>query len=123
LPALAASIVVAQPGGLVFLRSEHGKPFSRKGFGNKMRQWCDKAGLPQCSAHGLRKAAARRFAEAGCSNQQIKAWTGHTTDSEVARYTAAVDQQAMSDAAGEMLMANLRYRLANAETKAIRRNS
>jgi integrase len=123
LPALAASIVAAQPGGLVFLRSEHGKPYSSKGFGNKMRQWCDEAGLPQCSAHGLRKAAARRFAEAGCSNQQIKAWTGHTTDSEVARYTAAADQQAMSDAAGEMLMANLRHRLANADSKVIKRNS
>ena len=113
LPALAASIMATKTSGLVFLLSEHGKPYSRKGFGNKVRQWCDEAGLPQCSAHGLRKAAARRFAEAGCSNQQIKAWTGHTTDSEVSRYTAAADQQALSDSAGEMLMANLRKRLAN----------
>jgi integrase len=112
LPALAASIIAAKTGALVFLLSEHGKPYSRKGFGNKVRQWCDEAGLPQCSAHGLRKSAARRFAEAGCSNQQIKAWTGHTTDSEVSRYTAAADQQALSDSAGEMLMANLRNRLA-----------
>jgi len=56
---------------------------------------------------GLRKAAARRFVEARCSNQQIKAWTGHTTDSEIARDTAAVDQQRMSDATAEMLLANL----------------
>jgi integrase len=110
---LASSIMATRSGAMVFLLSEHGKPFSRKGFGNKFRQWCDEAGLPQCSAHGLRKAAARRFAEAGCSNQQIKAWTGHTTDSEVSRYTAAADQQALSDDAGEMLMANLRKRLAN----------
>lgn len=110
---LASSIMATRSGALVFLLSEHGKPYSRKGFGNKFRQWCDEAGLPQCSAHGLRKAAARRFAEAGCSNQQIKSWTGHTTDSEVARYTAAADQQALSDDAGEMLMANLRKRLAN----------
>jgi len=58
------------------------------------------------------ESAARRFAEAGCSNQQIKSWTGHTTDSEVSRYTAAADQQALSDAAGEMLMANLAKGLA-----------
>jgi integrase len=83
LPALAASIIAAKTGALVFLLSEHGKPYSRKGSGNKVRQWCDEAGLPQCSAHGLRKFAARRFAEAGSSNQQIKAWTGHTTDSEI----------------------------------------
>lgn len=112
LPALTESINAAQPSALVFLLSEHGKPYSVKGFGNKFRQWCDEAGLPECSAHGLRKAAARRFAEAGCSNQQIKAWTGHTTDSEVSRYTAAADQESMADVAGEMLMANLRTRLA-----------
>ncbi len=112
LPALAESIMATQTGALVFLLSEQGRPFSRKGFGNKFRQWCDEAGLTHCSAHGLRKAAARRFAEAGCSNQQIKAWTGHTTDSEVSRYTREADQVALSDSAGEMLMANLRSRLA-----------
>lgn len=122
LPALAASIMAANPGALVFLLSEHGKPYTRKGFGNKFRQWCDEAGLPHCSAHGLRKSAARRFAEAGCSNQQIKAWTGHTTDSEVSRYTAAADQQSLSDSAGEMLMANLRNRLAIDDDNALKGN-
>ena len=121
LPALAESIMAAKPSALVFLLSDHGKPYSRKGFGNKFRQWCDEAGLPKCSAHGLRKAAARRFAEAGCSNQQIKAWTGHTTDTEVSRYTAAVDQQALADAAGEKLMANLRKRLANQNAKSLKK--
>ena len=121
LPPLAESIIVAKPSAMVFLLSEHGKPFSRKGFGNKMRQWCNEAGLPKCSAHGLRKAAARRFAEAGCSNQFIKSWTGHTTDSEVARYTAAADQQSLSDSAGEMLMANLRLRLANEANKQLKK--
>lgn len=123
LPPLARSIMAAKSGALVFLLSEHGKPFSRKGFGNKIRQWCDEAGLSQCSAHGLRKAAARRFAEAGCSNQQIKAWTGHTTDSEVARYTAAADQQALSDAAAEMLMANLRIGLATEDANPMKKEA
>jgi integrase len=122
LPALAESIMAANPGALVFLLSAHGKPYSRKGFGNKFRQWCDEAGLRHCSAHGLRKSAARRFAEAGCSNQQIKAWTGHTTDSEVSRYTAAADQQSLSDSAGEMLMANLRNRLAIDDDNALEGN-
>src|SRR3546814_2452913 len=111
--------MATKSGALVFILSEHGKPYSRKGFGNKFRQWCDEAGLKECSAHGLRKAAARRFAEAGCSNQQIKAWNGHTTASEVSRYTAAADQQALSDAAAEMLMDNLRKR----ERKSTRLNS
>lgn len=123
MPALARSIMAARSSAMVFLLSEHGKPFSRKGFGNKFRQWCDEAGLPQCSAHGLRKAAARRFAEAGCSNQQIKAWTGHTTDSEVARYTAAADQQTLSDSAAELLMANLGKGLANEADKPLERKA
>ncbi|UZW55952.1 tyrosine-type recombinase/integrase [Sphingobium sp. JS3065] len=112
LPPLAASILATPSRAMVFIVNGHGRPFTRKGFGNKFRDWCDVAGLSECSAHGLRKAAARRFAEAGCSNQQIKSWTGHTTDSEVARYTAAADQRTLSDEAGEMLMANLRKRLA-----------
>lgn len=111
LPALAQSILATQTGEETFLVTSHGKTFTRKGFGNKFRDWCDAARLNHCSAHGLRKAAARRFAEARCSNQQIKAWTGHTTDSEIARYTAAVDQQLMSDAAAEMLLANLVMRV------------
>ncbi|RQW41381.1 tyrosine-type recombinase/integrase [Novosphingobium sp. LASN5T] len=117
LPDLAASIMATPSGAMVFVLNDHGKPFTRKGFGNKFRQWCDEAGLSHCSAHGLRKAAARRFAEAGCSNQEIKAWTGHVTDSEVSRYTAHAEKQLLSDAAAERLMANLRTRLAKSEDK------
>jgi integrase len=40
----------------------------------------------------LRKAAARRLAEAGCSANVIAAVTGHKSLREVARYTAAADQ-------------------------------
>lgn len=120
---LAKSIIATKSSALIFILSDHGKPFSRKGFGNKVRQWCDEAGLPKCSAHGLRKAAARRFAEAGCTNQQIKSWTGHTTDSEVSRYTAAADQQTLSDAAAEMLMANLALRLANSADNTMKKEA
>lgn len=119
---LAESIVATPSGHLTFLVTDFGRPFSPKGFGNKMRQWCDEAGLPQCSAHGLRKAAARRFAEAGCSNQEIKSWTGHSTDSEVSRYTKDVDQLLMSDHAATKLrlwMANRETGLANDPAKSL----
>lgn len=98
-PNLAKSIAAAPTGDLTFLVTEYGRPVSAAGIGNKMRDWCDEAGLPNCAAHGLRKAAARRMAEAGASNQQIKAVTGHTTDTEVARYTAAADQAKLADQA------------------------
>jgi integrase len=41
----------------------------------------------------LRKACATRLANAGCTTEQIKAFTGHKTLSEVARYTKAADQE------------------------------
>jgi len=55
------------------------------------------AGLPdRCVLHGLRKAAARRLAEAGCTEKEIAAVTGHTTLKEVARYTRAADQNRLA---------------------------
>jgi integrase len=62
-------------------------------FGAQFRNWCDAAGLPKhCTAHGLRKAAYRRLAEAGCSGNEIMAISGHATLKELVRYTAAADQ-------------------------------
>lgn len=58
-----------------------------------MRNWCDQAGLPHCSTHGLRKAAAARLAELGRSEHEIMAITGHRTSYEVIRYTRAASQK------------------------------
>lgn len=98
-PALKAVIAGTARDNMAFLVTSHGKPFTPAGFGNWFRDRCNEAGLPQCSAHGLRKAASRRLAEAGCSNQQIKAITGHKTDHEVSRYTAAANQARLADQA------------------------
>jgi integrase len=54
-----------------FLITEYGKAFSSNGFGNKMRQWCNDAGLPECSSHGPRKASATILAEAGATEHQL----------------------------------------------------
>lgn len=86
-----------------FLTSERGTPFGDKYFGNWFRRRCNEADLPHCSAHGLRKAASRRAAELGLSNQSIKSVTGHRNDSEVALYTAAASQKALAkDAIGKL---------------------
>ncbi len=72
------------------LKTAFGEPFTSKGFSNFMAERIGKAGLPdECVSHGLRKAAARRLAEAGCSANEIAAITGHATLEEVARYTRA----------------------------------
>ena len=44
----------------------------------------------------MRKAAARRLAEAGCSASEIAAITGHKTLAEVERYTRAADQERLA---------------------------
>lgn len=78
---------------LAIIANEHGAGTSVHGFGNFMGEAITRAGLPaRCVLHGLRKAAARRLAEAGCSTLQIMAITGHKTMSEVERYTEAAQQ-------------------------------
>lgn len=85
---------------LTFLVTRDGSPFSPAGFGNLFRAWCKEAGLrKECSAHGLRKAACRRLAEAGCSAPEIMAISGHASLREVQRYCAAADQARMARAA------------------------
>ena len=91
---------------LTFLVTEFGLPFSDAGFGNKMRQWCDEAGLPQCSAHGLRKASSARLAEFGCTDREIMAITGHKTAKEVTRYTRSANQKVLAKAAMKKLVQN-----------------
>ncbi len=77
--------------------SQFKKPFSVKGFGNMMSNAIDEAGLPaRCKPHGLRKAAARRLAEAGCSASEIMSITGHKTLAEVERYTRAAEQERLA---------------------------
>ena len=99
-PALAAIIAATpSPGRMTFLTTEYGKPFSPNGFGSKFREWCNQAGLPHCSAHGLRKATAARLAEEGASAHEIMAVTGHQTLEEVERYTREARRKKLADSA------------------------
>jgi integrase len=91
----------AAPMGLTFLLTAQGAPFTAAGFGNWFRERCDLAGVNARSAHGLRKAAGRRLAEAGCTEKEIAAVLGHSTLTEVARYTRDADQAGLSDSAIE----------------------
>jgi integrase len=102
LPVLRAVLDATVSKRLTFLVTAAGKPFSAAGFGNWFREVCDQAGLPkECAAHGLRKAASRRFAEAGCAPHEIMAITGHKSLREVMRYTEAVNRQGLARSAME----------------------
>jgi integrase len=101
-PALQAVLDATPSHHLTFLTTQAGKPFSPAGFTNWFRDMCNEAGLPRgTSAHGLRKAACRRLAEAGCSAHLIAAVSGHRSLREVQRYTEAADQARMARSAME----------------------
>ena len=99
-----AEVLEKLPNDRPFLATAYGKGRSPDGLGNAMREWCDKAGLPECSAHGLRKACARRLAEAGATAHEIMAVTGHKTLAEVERYTATALREGMADSAFAKLL-------------------
>lgn len=62
-------------------------------------------GLPHCTAHGLRKAAARRLAHAGASAHEIAAITGHESLREVERYTTAANEKRLAELAQAKVVA------------------
>lgn len=99
-PALERSLAMTSLGDLTFLVTAQGKPFSDAGFGKFFGDAVRAAGLPRgVSGHGLRKAAARRLADAGCTFHEIMAITGHKTPAEVLRYTRAADQARLARSA------------------------
>ena len=49
------------------------------------------------------KAAARRLVEAGCTDRQIMAITGHKTTQEVGRYTRSAEQMKLAEQAMGLL--------------------
>ncbi len=101
LPILQSVVDASPVGDLAFLATEHGRPFTVNGFGNKMRQWCNEAGLPHCSAHGLRKASATIAAENGATEDQLMAIFGWLTQTQAAHYTKAARRRKLAgDAMG-----------------------
>lgn len=86
-------------GSATYLVTDYGKPFTKEGFGNKMRDWCNAAGLPKCSAHGLRHAIARRMAQMKLTDEQMMAVGGWSSSELVRVYTASVDKEELADGA------------------------
>lgn len=109
-PDFCAALAEMPPSNVVnltptFLTTSFGKPFAVAGFGNWFRDRCNEAGLPKgISAHGLRKATARRLADLGCTAHQIAAVTGHATLAEVQRYTKAADRKRLAREAMKKLI-------------------
>jgi integrase len=94
---LAEELRRLAPTDPAWLMTEFGKPFaSGAAFGNWFADCVRTAGLSGISAHGLRKAAARRLAESGATARELMSVTGHTTLAEAERYSVAADRQKMA---------------------------
>ena len=99
-PTLAEAIAAHPARHAVYLVTGDGRPFTVAGLGNWLREARKKAAMPAgMSPHGLRKAAARRLAEAGCSALQIQAVTGHRSLRELEVYVRQTDRVTLADAA------------------------
>jgi integrase len=97
-PELKTVLDATPAGNMTFLMSERGGPYHPSAFTHWLKDRCREAGLPRrAGPHGLRKACARRMAEAGCSVKVIAAVTGHASLSEVQRYTDAAEQRMLAE--------------------------
>jgi integrase len=103
LPELARIIAKSPCSDLTLLVTEYGKPFTAAGFGGWFRKRCDEAGLPHCSAHGLRKAGATIAAENGATDRQLMALFDWETASQATTYTAAADRKRLAAEAAKLL--------------------
>jgi integrase len=96
-PDLQAILATVPATQLTFVMTLRGKPFDPHAFTAWFAEACDKAGLPSaCTFHGLRKAACRRLAEAGCTLHEIASIGGHKTLKEIECYTNAADQERLA---------------------------
>lgn len=111
LPDLADALGPHNPASFAFMMTEYGRPFTAAGFGNWFRDRCVAAGVPG-RAHGLRKLAATRMAEAGATLPELMAWGGWRTEGEPLRYIRAASRASLADAAATKL-SNARGRLDN----------
>ena len=96
LPVLADIISRSPCGSLTFLETAQGRPFTAAGFGNWFRDRCDEAGLPRCTAHGLKKAGATLAAENRATALQLMAMFDWSTISQAEVYTRAADRKRLA---------------------------
>ena len=87
-----------------YLETEFRKPFTSNGFGNWFRDRCNEAKLPQCSAHGLRKAGAAIAAENGATEQQMMAIFGWDSNQLASYYAKNASQKKLAAGAMHMLI-------------------
>ena len=95
LPVLAETLAVGPCGDLALIANKTGQPFAKEAFGNAFKDACRSAGVPG-SAHGLRKIAATRAANAGATVAQLEAIFGWSGGRMASLYTRAADRRRLA---------------------------
>ncbi|WP_353641955.1 tyrosine-type recombinase/integrase [Mesorhizobium sp. WSM2239] len=91
-PDFRAFLDTIKHGHLNFIVTGRGSARTEQGFTNWIIEAARDAGLPpKSSPHGVRKAACRMLAEAGCSALEIMSITGHRDIKEIELYCRAVN--------------------------------
>lgn len=86
--------------GETILSNSYGKPWPVTSFATMFcRVMADHPRLKGLVFHGLRKAAAARLAEVGCSAHEIASITGHESLQMIELYTKSADQRRRAKAA------------------------
>ena len=91
------------------------KPWKIDHFRHEMGAQIRAAGLEGIVTHGLRPTAAKWMAEAGCSEREIMAITGHTSPAMVSRYVREASQKRRAQSAATKVT---RYRIEQESAKA-----
>ena len=116
-PDLALAMAACDSGAPTYLATHTGKPYTPKGFYNWFKRACVKAGVGNCSPHGVRKAISRRLAEAGATPLEGRALTGHKTDKMFAYYAESANKRDMAGVAMGKVVANQKERFATKGAK------
>ncbi|WP_354080002.1 tyrosine-type recombinase/integrase [Bradyrhizobium sp. S3.5.5] len=111
---LARYIADCPKDGPAFIATMYGRARSEKAFSTWISEAACNANLPpKSSPHGVRKAACRRLAEAGCSALEIMSITGHTDIREIERYCREAARKKLAVAAMTKLEGGFDIRLPN----------
>jgi len=95
LPVLQATLNAGPCGDLTFVAGANGRPLTKESFGNEFRAACREAGVPG-SAHGVRKIAATRAANAGATEAELDAIFGWTDRKMAAHYTRSANRRRLA---------------------------
>jgi integrase len=95
LPILQRTLDAGPTGDLAFICGTNGKPLTKESFGNTFKEACRAAGVNK-SAHGCRKIAATRAAEAGANEPALNAIFGWRGSAMASLYTEPANRKRLA---------------------------